>query len=97
MFSINRSYVLQLYQASTVPYSTKPAKRVLHAHSRINMDPFLRAELSREAPSELAVDKFLKASSDNLRSLLNCKFEMHLTTRQTQRSTQQTTRVVSLG
>ena len=44
VFSINRSYVLQLWQANTVPYSTKPAERVLPAHSRINMDPFLRAE-----------------------------------------------------
>jgi hypothetical protein len=80
MFSINCSYVLQLWQASTVPYSTKPAKRVLHAHSRINMDPFLRAELSREAPSELAVETILKMYFRNLRSLLNCRSEMHLTT-----------------
>ena len=75
MFSINRSYVLQLWQASTIPYSTKPAKRVLHAHSRINKDPFLRDELSRETPNELAFDKFLKTSSGNLRSLLNCRSE----------------------
>jgi hypothetical protein len=54
MFSNNRSYVLQLWQASTVPNSTKPAERVLPAHSRINMDPYLRADLSREAPSDPA-------------------------------------------
>ena len=97
MFSINRSYMLQIFQASTVPYLTKPAKRVLNAHSRINMDPFLRAELLRGAPSELAADKFLKTPPGNLRSLLNCKPEMHLTMRQTQLLTQQTTKAVSLG
>ena len=97
MFSINRSYVLQLWQASSVPYSTKPAERVFPAHSRINMDPFLRAELSREAPSELAVEKILKMSFRNLRSLLNCRSEMHLTTHQTQLLTQTTTRDDSLG
>ena len=96
VFSINRSYVLQLWQANTVPYSTKPAERVLPAHSRINMDPFLRAELSREAPSELAIEKILKMSFRTLRSLLNCRSEMHLTTHQTQLLTQQTTRDVSL-
>ena len=85
MFSINRSYMLQIWQASTVPYSTKPARRVLHAHSSINMDPFLCAELPREAPSEVAVDKFLKTSASNLRSL-NCKSEI-----------QQIARAVSLG
>jgi hypothetical protein len=95
-FSINRSYVLQLCQASTVPYSNKPAKRVLHAHSSINIDPSVRAELSREAPSDLAVDKFLKTFSGNLRSLLNSRSEMHLTPHQTQLMTQQTTRIVSL-
>jgi hypothetical protein len=95
MFSINRSYMLQIFQASTVPYSTKPARRVLHAHSSINIDPFVPAELPREAPSELAVDKFQKKFSGNLRSLLNCKPEMHLTTRQTQLLAQQTTRFVS--
>ena len=97
MFSINRSYVLQLWQASSVPYSTKPAERVFPAHSRINMDPFLRAELSREAPSELAVEKILKMYFRNLRSLLNCRSEMHLTTHQTQLLTQKTTRDDSLG
>ena len=75
----------------------KPAKRVFHAQSSINLDPFVPAELPREAPGELAVDKFLKTFSGNLRSLLNCKPQMHLTTRQTQLLTQQTTRVVSLG
>ena len=96
VFSINRSYVLQLWQANTVPYSTKPAERVLPAHSRINMDPFLRAELSREAPSELAIEKILKMYFRTLRSLLNCRSEMHLTTHKTQFLTQQTTRDVSL-
>jgi hypothetical protein len=50
MFSINRSYMLQLCQA---PYPTKPAICVLRAHSSINSDPFVRAELSREAPASL--------------------------------------------
>jgi hypothetical protein len=54
------------------------------------MDPFLRAELSREAPSELAVEKILKMYFRNLRSVLNCRSEMHLTTHQTQLLTQQT-------
>ena len=58
---------------------------------------FLHAELSQEAPSELAVEKILKMYFRNLLSLLNCRSEMHLTTHQTQLLTQQTTRDVSLG
>jgi hypothetical protein len=65
--------------------------------SSMDVTPFLRAELSREAPSELTVDKFLKTSSCNLRSLLNLRSEMHLTSHQTQLLTQQITKVVSLG
>ena len=70
--SSGQQNMLQFFQASTVPYSTKPAGYVLQAHSSINIDPFVPAELPRAAPSELAVDKFLKTISANLRSLLNC-------------------------
>ena len=43
-----------------------------------------------------AIEKILKMSFRTLRSLLNCRSEMHLTTHQTQLLTQQTTRDVSL-
>ena len=88
---ISHSY-LQLFEVRTVQHSALHQQKVC---SSMNVDQFLDAELSREAPSELAVDKFLKTSSCNLRSLLNFRSKMHLMTHQTQLLTQQTTKVVS--
>ena len=56
----------------------------------MHIDPFGHAELPRAAPSELGVDTFLKTSSGNIQTLLNCRSELHLTTHQTQILTQQT-------
>ena len=65
--------------------------------SSMHIDPFGHAELPRAAFSEFGVDIFLKTSSVNLPTLLNCRSELHLTTHQTQILTHQTTKVVSLG
>jgi len=56
--------------------------------SSMHIDPFGHAELPRAAPSEFGVDIFLKTSSANSPTLLNCRSELHLTTHQTQSLTQ---------